>query len=309
MAVVRYKCDICSREIDLVRNPHGLETFGRCTITDGCRGKLHQQEIFGTRIVGRLPPDVEQLNNWVARRVLFKYEQTVLSKDWTIEHKLGTTPSVQIHIKNLLGEYEEITPLSIDVVDRNTVRVSFPEPTKGIAQCIAISTDVTIDAVITTDNGTVDQLSTNRQLLIMPIGTAAVSNIDTVFLSSSTGDEIGRIALTDVTPIASTYKTLYKGKQYQYFYASIGSVGELSSIPNGSSCYFDMTNLPPGVDEVFILLTKPPHDDFNILQLNKILEMSAVGSSSQTMLYTDGELYVNDSQYVDIYPSLRRFVL
>lgn len=305
MAVVRYRCDTCDREIDLIRAPQGLETFGRCTITDGCRGKLHQLELFATRLISRLPPDVDGLDNWVARKVLFKHEQTISSSEWAIEHNLGTSPSVQVHITNNAGEFEEITPLSVSIVDRNNVLVTFSEPRKGIAQCIAVSTDVTVDPIVVVDTGTIDQLTVGSQLLVMPLGTASVSDIDTVFLSSTTGEEIGRIALTDVTPMATTYKVLYKGKQYQYFYASIGTTGQLSTIPNGSPFYFE--NNIGGDKDVFFLLSKLPHDDLDLVQLNQVLELSAISTGSS--LYTEGELYMNDSLYRDIYPPFRRFTL
>lgn len=310
MAVVKYQCDTCKREVDIVRNIYGLETFGRCTITNGCKGSLRQQDVLQTYVNASIPPDVDGLDNWVARKILYKHQQSIESDVWVVEHNLGAYPSVQVHTTDVNGDYIEVTPLSVEIVSRNIVTITLSQSLTGIAQCIVVSTDTTEETTTPTTSTTFEQLSIGQQILIMPLTAGAfnLNQLSTVFLSKVDGSEIATIPMVDETPLATTYKALYKGKSYQYYVASIGTIGALSAVPDGSPFYF--TNAS-GFD-VFVLLTKAPHEDIALLKNNMMFPLENLSDEDQAntlATYRDGDIYVLDSTLEDIYPPFRFFAL
>lgn len=145
MAVVIYQCTVCKREIELIRNKRGLETVGPCTITHGCRGRLHQQDVRLDFVRGRQVPDVVGLENWRQRKMLYNHTQVLEQQTWVIKHSLGTFPSVQVFVKRPLSEnqenLEEITPKDVWIVDDNTLEVVFEKVESGVAQVLARSSD------------------------------------------------------------------------------------------------------------------------------------------------------------------------
>ena len=84
MAIVVYKCDVCDREIEILQNPEGLETVGRCVITDGCRGNLYQIDTKQDFIRGKFPETVAGLTDWTQRKVLYDHTQSVATFQWRI---------------------------------------------------------------------------------------------------------------------------------------------------------------------------------------------------------------------------------
>lgn len=141
MTVVVYQCDICNRKITLPQNPQGLETVGRCTITLGCRGRLHQIDLKPDYIRGVFPPPVSGLKDWVQRKVLYTHTQTVKSRTWTITHNLGIIPTIQVFVLNPQGNQIEIFPSQTTVIDLNTVILEFSQLEAGIAQFTTASSE------------------------------------------------------------------------------------------------------------------------------------------------------------------------
>ncbi len=70
MAIVVYKCDVCKREKEYIRNVEGIEKIQRCTITHGCRGKLFQVELLPDYIRASSSARVLGLDEWRERKVL-----------------------------------------------------------------------------------------------------------------------------------------------------------------------------------------------------------------------------------------------
>ena len=59
MAVIVFRCTDCDREIQIIEQPQGLETIGRCIVTNKCRGNLYRVDRKEDFAVGEFPPDVE----------------------------------------------------------------------------------------------------------------------------------------------------------------------------------------------------------------------------------------------------------
>ena len=145
MSIVVYRCDVCTREIELQKNPNGVETIQRCKITHGCRGKLYQVDVLPDYIRGSLPDNVTGLENWVQRRVLSDHTQSIERSEWTVTHNLGAFPSYSVFVDRPLVDdlehREEITPTDVEIVDSNTLILKFDRNWSGIAQFVARASD------------------------------------------------------------------------------------------------------------------------------------------------------------------------
>lgn len=155
MAIIVYKCTTCNREIELVEQPRGLEVMKRCIITDKCRGTLYRTSRKQDFAVGRYPADVNGLNNWAQRNVVYTHTQTIAKIIWEIEHDLGVNPSVQVVVDrqtvedgSIITSQIEVEPEIITIIDENNLTITFDRPETGTAQIIARSTRSTSNVEI-----------------------------------------------------------------------------------------------------------------------------------------------------------------
>lgn len=90
-----YQCDVCSRKIRVLTSREGIDVVQRCTITYGCRGRLHQlrdaKEINSTPA---FPTEVAGVQDWFQRKVVYSHTQPIRMKTWTIKHGLANKPLV-----------------------------------------------------------------------------------------------------------------------------------------------------------------------------------------------------------------------
>lgn len=317
MSVVKYKCDTCNREVEITQNKYGLESFGRCNITDGCKGRLKFEEVLPTFLVGGLPSDVEGLNNWTQRKLLYKHEQTFKRKEWVIKHNLSTEPSIQTHVyfgENLI----EVSPLQIITVDKNTSKVIFEQAYKGIAQCISRSTNVSKPVSVSDVQPVTDTLFqvSNADTLIFASKTDLSSSNVRIHWIDSNSNYLGYVdqAVYSNSIILSWgdyTEILYKGISYTIYNLSI--VPPIDA-DEGSSLYFttDSTNImyPNGIpfdlNESILLLTNLPFSKFDIVK-NKIHDMSNLDSTTALLYssYESGEVLIAESRIKTIYPALK----
>ena len=313
MAVVKYKCDKCLRVIDIVRNVSGMETFGRCNITDGCKGKLKQQEILSNFITGSIPPEVEGLNNWVQRKLLYTHNQTVKRKEWTVKHFLATEPSIQVHVYDGLV-LVEITPTQIITIDKNTTKLVFTQAYDGICQCIARSTNVvepiSKNSVAVKEEEVFIQASVSNVLifaslvdLLTPQAYVRVHWLDS---KSNALGYIDQIVEPNSTILSwgDFTKILYKGKQYTIY--TINVVAPITA-DAGSSFYFDTymgNSFNPSSS--IVLFTDSPFSKFDIVK-NKVFDMNTLDQTSSLMYssFHDGEMFIGDSKIKTVYPLIK----
>ncbi len=150
MAVIVFRCTDCDREIQIIEQPKGLETIGRCVITNKCRGNLYRVDRKQDFVVGQFPPDVTGLTNYIQRNVVYDHNQAITEDVWTVLHNLGVNPSVQVLVDReeiidgaVVVTRIEIEPESITLIDENILTIQFDRPEAGIAQIIARSTAAT----------------------------------------------------------------------------------------------------------------------------------------------------------------------
>lgn len=91
MATINYKCDACYREIELIENKNGLTSYGICTITNNCRGSLYSIKRNPNNVRQSVPEYHAGLDDYVSRKLLLKYEQSIPSDRWIVKHGFGVS--------------------------------------------------------------------------------------------------------------------------------------------------------------------------------------------------------------------------
>jgi hypothetical protein len=144
MATVKYQCDTCSREIELLENPRGLTTFSSCIITEDCRGTLYKlnRNQYNIRESFREADPDSNIKNYSQRKVLHEFTKSIPSKKWNINHNLGVFPAIDVFIETNDGqniEKLEKDQYSRTDVDSNNLELKFNDNLTGIVQSIARS--------------------------------------------------------------------------------------------------------------------------------------------------------------------------
>lgn len=150
MATISYKCDTCKRSIELVENPQGFTTVGKCVITNGCIGRLYRTERNPNNVRESAPSFVSGLDNYVPRRAFYEFAQTLASDKWKVTHNMGILPSTFVYLQQEDGTFvlSDNSTYKVAPVGKNTVLVTFPKKVRGIIQCVAKSTVPIVPATV-----------------------------------------------------------------------------------------------------------------------------------------------------------------
>lgn len=153
MATISYKCDTCKRNIELVENSQGFTVFGKCVITNGCRGKLYKTERNPNNVRESAPTFTGGVDNYVPRRAFNEFTQGLMSDKWKVSHGLGTTPATFVY--ELTGDGQTVpidnSYYTVQEVDKNNIILIFPRKMRGIVQSVARSTVPLIPSTLPED--------------------------------------------------------------------------------------------------------------------------------------------------------------
>ena len=338
MAVIQYQCDICDRIIDLPQNKKGLEVIQRCTITDGCRGKLSQLAIKLDHLRGNFPERVKNLNDFVQRQTLYNHQQAVKIDQWDIVHNLGVAPSIQVFVErpkdvnlneiditvidpNSLVELFEIEPDSIEIVNGNRIKVNFEQPEKGIVQLIAKSTKPKVldDSPVVDDVLPVIELTYNSELTIATKNDDVSINLVLTF-KTPTGllyDKSYTINNVSINSAWSDFdEALIAGAKYTIRSFNFKDNDPIfnTDIPSGSSVYIksidtEPSTLPRALErrEVLGLLTNYPYEvqDKNVEQFVDFFSINENNLASQ-IIFNENDLLIESKSLSSVFPAILR---
>lgn len=329
MAIVVYRCDVCKRELELQRNVHGLERVHRCTITQGCRGKLYQVKLLPDYIRGEIPDDVSGLDNWVPRKVLHNHTQTVERSEWTIVHNMGTFPIVSVFGNRPTTDdpnnREEIIPEDIIIIDDNTLKLRFDRPWGGIAQLVGRQSDPDILRPFERATEVVvapTRLSVNGELTIATristTGEEPVVNLNVKYNTTTGTSPTITYEADDQPSIDSAWidydRVIIKGKIY-IIRSFNGRVSEMTTGIINSGATFQFTGIDQNntlsfrdiaVGEVMILLATDPYQPVD-KQLTAFIDVTSVTSTKNpfSFYYDSGEFFAEASVIQSVYPPIR----
>ena len=318
MAIVVYKCDVCKRVIELPQNKEGLDTIGRCVITNNCKGKLQFQKIKQAFISGKIPAITENLDDWIARKSLYTFDQNVAVKKWKVKHNLNANVSVQVYTitQSPSGDtLVENTDNVITILNSNELTIEFPFTMKGTVQCISRSTalDSLTDVIEPISQATkFRKISVNSAITIATPDSIVTNLILTgkiTFLSSATAEVID---VTDITFIAhsvlaqpsSPWRLAKKVTIAGVTYTVWSVIVPFRNIPENSPFYLTLDAYPtnPGM----FLISKEPHSQYDI-STNEIIKMSNASSAATAVKWSfssEKDFYISESTISKIYPEI-----
>jgi len=311
MSVVKYNCDTCHREVSRRRNLEGLEVSGKCVITKGCRGSLHQVEILQDYIRGEPTPEVSGLTDWTPRKAVHDHTQTVKKAVWDITHEMGIVPTVSVFTVDQLGQTVEDTPEDTITVDGNTTRLVFPYPKSGFAQLITTNTKPTVIEEDTTVVVNDVQATNNGELTIATISDAAQLIITLGFVLNDTTDRTFEYAVDDVPSVNSPWsdynKILLDGRVYTVRSFNV-NVAALSPVllDNATMTFTIVDGIPIETfgEDAVILLGSAPFDpvDKNVSQYTPV-PINPVDLETNPY-YDSGEIIIRQETLVSVYPRI-----
>jgi len=328
MPIVAYRCDVCKRAIELQQKPTGLERISRCTITNGCRGKLFQEEVLLDFVRGQRPAPVLGLDDYVQRRVLFNHTQTIAREEWDIVHDLGTSPSVQVFVDRPTSEDPnnriEILEQDQEIVSPDRLTLTFDRPETGIAQLIARQSDpILLRPLQALLEPTVppQRLTASGELTIATlddtIGTEPLITLEVEFQVAGGGITIFTYTADDQPSIRSPWvgvdKVIIQSKTYTVRSFPMINAEVLRLTTNGST--FQFTGVDPlGIvnfqsinnNDIFILLADPPFENVDIIN-DEAIDVSDVTPTSNPFAFAlSGTEAIADPVVVErIFPLIR----
>ena len=320
-----YRCDICDRSVQLQRNPHGIETVGRCIITQNCRGRLYVEDLILTTspFISRTP-DVIGLDNFFPRSKLHKFTQSFDKDTWFINHRLETFPIITVY-----GDDAEQTQISeldykIDVIDPNTVNLIFDVPTSGTAELYVRE--------VSNNIAQPEQLVTDEEFI--PVSTNLLTGTFTIAITSKVLNEIKnmdplnggnptvRLKFTDAnkniqfgsfniestninTPWSSINSVVFKNRTYNVMTINIFTDGyNPALISNGTMLEIlkpDGTAFSP--NQMLSLLAKSPFELADITD-DAVIEIDKINTSSRILFFDNDELVCNNNAITSTFPKL-----
>ena len=339
MAVIRYKCTVCDRIIEIIEQPTGLERVSRCVITDKCRGTLYKLERLEDFAVGKFPPDVRGLTNYIQRNVLFNHTQGIADTSWLVEHNLGVNPSVQIIVDReetidgvVVASRIEIEPELITLIDKDSLTITFDRPETGLAQIIARSESFTQTVTAVTAGITYLPVSQSN---ILTIGVDLSSNQFDEVLSPGSGTYLVRIYFLDQetldetafasaaffdytarSPISTsawndTTEIFVSGQVYTVLSIDIGDPVNDFGAPSAGTVLFQSGTSTIGfpndqAPNMIVLLSDPPHANVDKNQNQLFRPDLDVGPALalDSFIFANGEISVDQTKIEGVFPPI-----
>lgn len=312
-----YECDVCKRRIRVPSQRRGIDVVQRCVITNNCQGKLHKirltKEINETPA---FPTEVIGLQDWAQRRILHSHEQPVQSAKWVITHNLANSPNVYVYVYRQV-DGKEVTvstkPLSVNVIDANTVEVTFSQAERGLAQCIATASknltnpNATAGVAVAADDFL---LTNNGEITIATLSDADFTTLGLTYKSPSSTLPVSLEYTGISTPSVSSAWSdadyvILNGRRYRVRSFNIitsdpaPTYFSQGAIANGSPV---VVSSQPKVGEVVILLSTSPFATADKVY-QKYIDCSTLGNVSY-LYYNQGNMYAQPKIVKNTYPPI-----
>lgn len=346
MATITYKCSICKRTIDILENKKGINTFSKCVITYGCKGKLLSQKRNIDNVRESIPPEVNGLQDYQKRNVLSSYNQELPSNIWLVKHYLNTIPalSVYVYINNILTELNP-SNYTIVPIDSNQLKIVLNGTYTGEVQLVSRSSKKANPTYIN-PSASLTQITSNGYFVfavpkyltrftyppsILPEPTLPYElqtvpirievNIKKPNLDEEICTEILQTTLSQTPWIGWPETLVRKRKNYYLFSKNIldfrtfgGDNLTAASIPDGTELRISRIDYGTGVlqpidsEGLLIFLSNYPYTN-NDKILNQVVDCSEIiNSDNDFYVYKNGDFYTDQSNIKKTYPDIQRVI-
>ena len=341
MSTVHLKCDTCKREIETLERTSSLNSFNKCIITKGCRGRLYK--------IGRNPynvreyleePTVRDIENFTPRKSFFSFSQDLANKKWNVRHGMGVFPAVTVYDIN--GNEVPSSDYSINLINANMIELVFTTEVTGTVHCVARSSRDLKSSVPPSTEGLFKV--TNKNVLTLAVLGKMTKNSngtgESIFTCSPDAKIRINIQITEPEkePIFCSedisthlqrqsswidWTALKSRKRRNYCIKSV-NLNDFTSI---QEFYNDVDSIPDGTRfnilgfdygegfvpltvksrNLFVLLSSPPFSRNDKL-LDTIIDVGEVSASRDvdSFVIIGGELYIDTKKLEKIYPILQK---
>lgn len=340
MSTVKYKCDTCKREIEVVEQRDGMTSYNKCIITKGCRGKLYKTLRNPYNVRGFLAePNEPSLFNYFPRRAFFEYIQEIPNKVWKIRHGMGIFPAVVVYeVINGSRIRLDRDQYTVKLISDLEIEVSFPNSTTGVVHCVARSTK-DLEPLSSPDETGLTQVTNDNILSLALLGkiTDSVTETDSIFtcdrddilinISIREPDREEVFCAENISSHDETlspwidWNALISRKRRNYCIKS----ADLKNFVSIQEFYNDISEIPDGTElriisikfgnpfetlrsrNLFALLADPPFNNSD-KRRDILVDIAEVSASriNNSFIFIGGELYLPDDQIEGIYPPLER---
>jgi len=339
MATIRYKCDACLREVELLENKTGLTTLSNCIITENCRGSLFKIRRNNRSRVSFGEEDIDLNNNLMnrkERKVFFPFSKDIPSKRWVVRHNLGSFPAISVFIETDDGinireaNKSEYTRRDID---KNTLEVVFNANQTGKVHAISRSIS---------DQDIPQSTLVENTINISPNGTLSIAVLSKAFGESSIDPQNPIDVRFDVSLKEpneeeifcveefknglrspwSDYQAMSFRKRRNYIvktvnlldlkviqerYNSLTEIPELTEFKFNSISYNGSVFKPIRSKNALILLSSPPYTKSDKI-MDKIIDLGERNeeTSGRKYIFSNGKLFAVEDDIERVYPPIEK---
>ena len=324
--VTAYQCDVCNRQTRIPYNPYGIDVLQMCNITKNCRGKLFKiNNPLVANAVPTFPPSVDGAEDWFQRSVLYKHTQTIKSNNWIIKHNLGNKPTVRVYANIAASDtdadiFAVVEPLSVDVIDLDTVSLTFARPINGVADCVSLASRNYSNPAAASTKATIapsTQISTDvGEITIATLNSSDLVNVSLVYKTGTSSDLIvDYVGVSNSpsinSPWVGTNTIVVAGKRYYVRSFNITTTPlapayfSVGAIASGST--FSITainNIAVSQNDCIILLANSPYASVDKIT-DKFVDVFSINKLTIPPLsYTDGKAYIETASIKSTYPPI-----
>lgn len=314
-----YGCDVCNRRIRVPTNKYGLDVIQRCTITSRCQGSLHRvTTLTDINNTPAFAPEVEGLQDWFPRNILYTHQQSIKSVTWVVKHNLQTVPVLHTFVQRTVDGEDTLVdqdPIVVDTIDANTIRLTFAGAESGQVQCTSSSTKNTTNYESTVSASaleTTTQLTSNvGEITIATLDTAGIVDVDVTFLTNIPTT----ITYSGIDTVPSVYSpwigvsfVIVNGRRYAVRSFNLTQSNpaptyfSMGSIVDGTAFYVSGINgIPIDTNDILFLLSRPPHASVDRIY-NSYVDAKSISADAPEMFYGEGKGYVSPSVIRSTYP-------
>lgn len=319
-----YECDVCTRKTRVPTNRFGLDVLQRCTITQNCKGVLHKVRLArDINNTPAFPPEIEGLENWFQRRILFTHEQAVESKTWIVEHNLGNKPVLHLYVNKLVDGVVTLVaqePDSARTIDLNKTELTFERAYSGLVQCVTLASTNVVNSTATSAPAVSTeplQITNNSgEISIATLSSASAIDLTLTFTTASTvpNVEIEYVSIDTTASLTSPWvgvrRVVINGRRYTVRSFNIAATAnaavafEAGLVPSGSA--FKITGLegePIAQHDVLILTARSPFASVDRVY-DKYVDAASISATDPETYWENGKAYCRLAAVKNVYPAI-----
>lgn len=314
-----YECDVCDRRVRLPTNRQGLDVIQRCIITAGCQGKLHQvTTLKDINSTPTFPPEVEGVQDWFARNILYTHHQNIRTSTWVVRHNLQNVPILHTFVHRTIDGESVLTehdPIEVQTIDANTTRLIFAAAESGQVQCVSLSTKNTTNYNNVNGQAQTDAIlqlsSTNGELTIATLDLSPTIDVALTYVATEpiTVSYVGIDSAPSIhSPWVGANTVIVNGRKYAVRSFNLTQTATAPSyftaglIADGTAFFVSsVNNNPINTNDVLFLMSNSPHSNVDRVY-NKYVEAKSISTTTPETFYGEGKGYTSQQVVKSTYP-------